>query len=323
MLGIDVSKETLSTTLLDQATRKVRWERTVPNTPAGIAQLLRRTPQDVPWVLEPTGRYSAVVAKHAQAAERMVLLAPPKKAKAFLRAVQDRAKTDRLDSLGLALYGCATTLAAYPIKSEPVEQLDQLLSGRKGIAQALMRLAQQQAELPYAAEALMPAIGVLRAQREQIDRQIADLTADTERFPMVAELDRVPGIGPLTAAAVASVLQAKEFGHPDAFVAYIGMDVQVIQSGKRKGQRGLTKQGHAELRRLLFLAAQANLRCKVSPFKAHYQRERDRGRTSTEALCIVARKLARVCWSIVRHRTSYDPQRVYEQPKSAKLAPLQ
>lgn len=323
MFGIDVSKESLSTTLLDPTSRQVQWERTVPNTRSGVCQLLRRVPKEVPWVLEPTGRYSTGVAKQARAAERTVLLAPPKKAKAFLRAVQDRAKTDKLDSRGLALYGCATALAPYPIKSEHVEQLDQLLSARKGISQAIMHLTQQRAELPHAAEALTPAIEALRVQRDELDRRIAALTADTERFPMVAELDRVPGIGPLTAAAVASRLTAKQFGHPDAFVAYMGLDVQVIQSGKRQGQRGLTKQGDAELRRLLFLAAQANLRCKDSPFKAHYQRERDRGRTSTAATCIVARKLARLCWSIVRHRTSYDPKRVYEQPKNAKLAAMQ
>lgn len=323
MLGIDVSKESLSATLLDPTSRRVQWERTVPNTAAGISQLLHRAPKEVPWVLEPTGRYSTGVAKQARAAQRTVLLAPPRKAKAFLRAVQDRAKTDKLDSRGLALYGCAATLAPYPIKSQQVEQLDQFLSARKGISQSIMRLSQQRAELPHAAEALTPAIEALRAQRDELDRRIAALASDTERFPTVAELDRVPGIGTLTAAAVASRLQAKQFAHPDAFVAYIGLDVHVIQSGKRQGQRGLTKQGDAELRRLLFLAAQANLRCKESPFKAHYQRERDRGRTSTSATCIVARKLARLCWSIVRHGTSYDPQRVYTQPKSAKSAPPQ
>lgn len=321
MLGIDVSKETLSATLLDPTTRQVQWERTVANTTVGVGELLRRAPREAPWVLEPTGRYSTGVAKQAHAAARTVLLAPPKKAKAFLRAVQDRAKTDRLDSRGLALYGCATTLAPYPLKSEDMEQLDQLLAARKGLAQALMRLAQQEAELPHAAEALAPAIRALRAQRDELDRRIAALIADTKRFPMVAELDRVPGIGPVIAAAAASRLQAKAFAHPDAFVAYIGLDVQAVQSGKRKGQRGLTKQGDAELRRLLYLAAQANLRCKESPFKAHYQRERDRGRTSTAALCIVARKLARVCWSIVHHRTTYDPKRVYEQPKGSKSGP--
>jgi len=68
----------------------------------------------------------------------------------------------------------------------------------------------------------------------------------------------------------------------------------VRQSGKKNGQTGLTKQGDGELRRLLYLAAQSNLRAKNSPFRAQYERERAKGLSSTAALCAVARKLARL-----------------------------
>ncbi len=88
------------------------------------------------------------------------------------------------------------------------------------------------------------------------------------------------------------------------------------QSGKKHGQTGLTKQGDGELRRLLYLAAQANLRAKNSPFRAQYERERAKGLPSTAALCAVARKLARLAWSLHKHGTSYDPLRVHQQNQS-------
>src|SRR5436309_2206267 len=84
-----------------------------------------KTPVSAPWVIEPTGRYSVFAAKLAQEAGRLVLLAPPRKAKAFLNSLQSRAKTDRLDGQGLALFGLSRSLAPYPIKSQAVEQLDQ------------------------------------------------------------------------------------------------------------------------------------------------------------------------------------------------------
>ena len=124
MLGIDVSKATLTCTLLEPASRRPLWEKTVDNSEAGVRQLLQRTPSETPWVLEPTGRYSLGVAKQARAAGRAVLLASPRKAKAFLASIQTRAKTDRLDSRGLAHYGLAHSLPPYPIKSERVEQLE-------------------------------------------------------------------------------------------------------------------------------------------------------------------------------------------------------
>ena len=88
----------------------------------------------------------------------------------------------------------------------------------------------------------------------------------------------------------------------------------MVQSGKRKGERGLTKQGDAELRRLLYLCAKSSLRARNTPFKEQYEREKAKGLSNKAALCAVARKMAKVCWSISQHGSEYDPDRVYQQP---------
>ena len=320
MLGIDVSKDTLSCTLLDGTTRQKTWHKEVKNTSAGWKQLLKQTPPSVPWVLEPTGRYSQAVARAAREAGRDVRLAQPKRAQLFLRSVQSRAKTDKLDATGLALYALSCDLAPYPLKSDMQEELDQLLLARKGLSQSLCELQARQRELPRAAGALAPAVTALQKQLKAVDGQIAKLTK-TPQMKAVQELQKVPGIGPVVATTLVSRLTARSFSHPDQFVAYCGLDVRVRQSGKKSGQLGLSKQGEAELRRLLYLAAQASLRTKGSPFAAQYERERAKGLSSTAALCAVARKLARLSWSLVTHETSYDPDRVYQQPKKSPSAP--
>jgi transposase len=320
MLGVDVSKDTLVTSLLDPQTRKALWQQDCPNTLSGVRSLLRRTPAQVPLVLEPTGRYGQLVAKEAQAAGRQVLLAEPRRAKAFLRSIQSRAKTDRLDSTGLALFALSQPLPAYPLKSATVEEPDQLLSARKSVAATLARLELQAKELPYARELLDPAIHSLREQRDRLDEKIEQLTSPQTKNTQagadslkgaVQTLRDVPGIGPVTAAALASRLCSRCFCHSDQFVAYIGLDVRIIQSGRKKGQHGLTKQGDAELRRLLFNCARAATLAKNSPFRDQYERERAKGLSRTAAHCAVARKLARLSWSLVRHGGSYDPARVY------------
>ena len=302
MLGIDVSKATLSCTLLVTRDQPPVWQHTLPNTPAGIAALIRQTPATSPWVVEPTGRYSQAVVTQGRAAGRQVLLAQPKRAKDFLAAIAPRAKTDRLDSYGLARYGLAADLSPFPVKSETMDTLDQLRAARKGISDSLTRLRQQRA-----------AITGLASEQAALDRQIAALAA-TE--PLTARLDEIPGIGPVTAAAVASCLVSKTFVHPDRFVAYVGLDVRVSDSGQRRGQRVLSKRGDAELRRLLYLCALANVRSKdgANPFKEQYAREREKGLATTAAACAVARKLARVCWSLARHGTQYEAGRVQTQP---------
>jgi transposase len=314
MLGIDVSQDALACTLLDPKTRTPRWERTVPNTTAGVEQLLALTPVDVRWVVEPTGRYGLPMVKQARAAGREVLLAPPRKALLYLRSIQTRAKTDRLDSRGLGLYALSVPLKPYPVKSEAAEHLDQLLRARRGLTDALHSLKQRLPELPAASEPLQKAVEELSKQRKALDQKIQAWVKSHEEFAAVARLCEVPGIGLITAAAAVSRLQEKQFAHPDQFVAYIGLDVRVQQSGKRSGELGISKEGDAELRRLFFCCAQASLRCKESPWKTQYERERKKGLSSTAALNAVARKMARLSWSMVRHGTTYDAKRVHQRP---------
>ena len=104
----------------------------------------------------------------------------------------------------------------------------------------------------------------------------------------------------------------KSFG-PRAVVQ--GLDLRVSQSGQRRGHFGLSKHGDAELRRLLYLAAlSAGNSTRDDTFVKRYQREQAKGLTKPAALNAVARKLAKVAWSIVTHGTTYDPKRVDCQP---------
>ena len=348
MLGVDVGKTELHGTWRDPATRRVRWQGAVPNTDAGIRQLLRRVPEAA-LVVEPTGRYGEPLVRAAQAAGREVLLAAPRTARAFLWSEPPRAKTDRVDSAGLALYGLTGRLRPYLLPSPAVDQVKQLLAARRGLSQSLTSLRQQRAALPLAADVLTPAITALERQIAELDRQLkralgsatepsaqralpaaaaaASPAADPDATAPPAApqghalataataLMAIPGIGAVTAPALAACLLDKQFTQPDQFVAYVGLDIRVHQSGRRRGEFGLSKHGDAELRRLLYLAAMAAAACTRDPtFAERYTREQAKGLAKTAALNAVARKLAKVAWSIVTHGTTYDPKRVDTQP---------
>lgn len=314
MLGIDVSKKTLACTLIDPATRDKVWFLQVNRDPQGIQALLDKTPQETDWVLEPTGRYSHLVVQSAQEAGRKALLASPRKAKDFLRSRQQRAKTDKIDSFGLAQFALSQNLPDYRLNSPAVEELEQLLKARKQLAKAHSALKQQQEQLPLSAPLLAPAIKQLSQQMKAIEDRIQEVIASQPEFGVAKKLEQVPGIGKVSAAAMAARLCAKQFQHPDQLVAYIGLDISVKQSGQSRGQFGLSKHGDAELRRLLYLCAQASRRAKNSPFSKQYERERAKGLKSTAALCAVARKMAKVCWALWRYDRDYDAERVYTRP---------
>jgi len=318
-VGIDISKDKLDCSLFEALTQRTVWTRCFTNDRPGIAALLSRAPGEAVFVTEPTGRYGRAVIQAAQEQGRTVLLAPSRQARFYLRSLSLRSKNDPLDSRGLARFATTKELLPYTLKSQPVEELDQLLSVRKALSRSITRFNLQAKELLYAADQLGPIITDLKARLRDLDKRIAQAQRNSPSFDLAQRLQQIPGVGAVTATAVASRLTAIRFVSADAFVAYTGLDITVSQSGQSRGQGHLSKHGDAELRRLLYCCAQSTLRCKQSPFKDLYDRQRAKGLASTKALCVVSRKLAKVCWSMAAHGTSYDQARIFAQPPAEPL----
>ena len=49
---------------------------------------------------------------------------------------------------------------------------------------------------------------------------------------------------------------------------------------------------------------------KTNTWKPLYEHHRAKGLSTTEALVILARRIARTAWSIYTHKTEFDPQRL-------------
>jgi transposase len=100
------------------------------------------------------------------------------------------------------------------------------------------------------------------------------------------------------------------FARLDQVVAYAGMDLQVRQSGKWKGQPKLSKRGSGRLRRMLYLAALRSIRLPTSPFGIYYHRLVDRGMKKGMAVVAVMRKLLIVAAHLIQTQEDYDAGKV-------------
>jgi len=107
----------------------------------------------------------------------------------------------------------------------------------------------------------------------------------------VRRCQAIPGVGPLTALAMVATYHRGQFTRADAFIAFMGMDVQVRDSGQFPGRRKLTKKGDSELRRLLFNAAMQGRRSALR--EPDSLALRARGFSTTAAFVALGRKLAR------------------------------
>ena len=141
-----------------------------------------------------------------------------------------------------------------------------------------------------------------------IDKAIvAQLQLDAQLTETAKKLRDIPGIGPLISAALATLLQRYPFVSADAVTCYVGLDPRAKDSGQKHGQRKLTTPGPAEMRRLLYIAAMTAARHpQIKPF---YERQLAKGLSCIAAYNILARKLLRSAWSMIKHNQTFDLQR--------------
>lgn len=144
------------------------------------------------------------------------------------------------------------------------------------------------------------------------DRQVNKLVE--ERYPEVARLTQIKGVGALTGLAFVLVLEdASRFRNSRSVGAFLGLTSKQDQSGDTDPQRGITKAGDQLLRRLLIQGAHYILGHfgEDCDLRRHGQKIAERGgkRAKKRATTAVARKL-----SVLMHRLwvsgeKYDPLR--------------
>lgn len=125
-------------------------------------------------------------------------------------------------------------------------------------------------------------------------------------WPDVQRCRAIEGVGPVTAMALTLIFHREQFTSSDAFIAFLGMDVRVRESGKFVGRRKLTKKGDPELRRLLYMAAMTA--CRSMAWKPFYERALARGLSRIQALVALGRKLARIGYALLKNQSTYRPK---------------
>jgi transposase len=305
-VGVDVSKATLEIALEGQE-GTVR----IDNARRAIGRWLKELPGQVRIGVESTGSYHRALVSAAVAVGHTVYLLNTRDLSHYARAVGRRAKTDQLDAQLIARYLAREHehLHPYRVPSELQSQIDSLIQRRHTAVVSQSSLRQSFAALTHPPKELPRTIRALQKLIDALDQRMQTLVAqDPTLSPIAQRLSSIVGFGPLVSTAMANAITRHPFRHDDAFIAFVGYDPRPRDSGQYRGRRFLSKRGPAELRRLLYLAAMSASKTKLwQPF---YQRYRIRGFSTTATLVILARKLARIAFSIVKHGTLFRPELV-------------
>lgn len=180
--------------------------------------------------------------------------------------------------------------------------------GAGGVSAALKALHEEQDQLPVHARSALHGIAAqFRALSSEIDRLEAQILAWHRNDETSRRLATIPGIGPITASAIAAAVpDASLFRSGRQFAAWLGLTPRPHSSGGKERLGGITKQGDGYLRRLLVVGATAVMRmarkdASRQPWMAKLL-ERKPTKIATVAL---ANKTARIAWAVMTRKEVY------------------
>jgi len=160
-------------------------------------------------------------------------------------------------------------------------------------------------------------VAPLVAWLKPLNRQLAALEAQLARgvaaHAAARRLCTVPGVGPVTAAAVVATLDdVSRFASADQVAAYVGLVPRERSSGEQQRRGPLTKAGNSRVRWRLVQAAWAYWRSRATVrtvLRRWVERLAER-RGKLRAVVARARRLTRILFAVWRDASVYEPARV-------------
>ncbi len=320
VLGIDVSKDTLDLALQPDD-RKRPYEREVRNDASGVARLQAWVKErgcelsELTVVMEATGVYHERVAQTLYEAGCKVIVANPKRVRDYAAGLGLLHKTDKVDARALVRYGkeMGSELVSWSPPPEEVRILRALYDRLSAVQEDLQRELNRRDQ---AAVSLEPALVI-----NSLDSSIARLRLECERLKRAIEdhfdqhpglkaqrelLQSIPSIGPVSGDLLLCLLLAHRFGSARQAAAFCGLIPRAHQSGTsvRKPAR-LTKQGDAELRAKLYMAAVVATRHN-SELRQIYQALLAAGKSKMSALGALMRRLLHIAYGVLKHQAPYS-----------------
>jgi transposase len=274
-------------------------------------------------------------ARVLQAHGHEVRLIPPAYVKPYIR----RGKTDAADAEAICEAVGRPNMRFVPVKSEQqqaallqhrardllVRQRTMLVNalrshfaefgivapaGQRRVAQLLALLQDEEASSipPLAREGLRGLAAALHALEQRIEAVEEVLMREHKANPVSRRLATIPGIGPITASALAATIADPGlFRSGRELAAWIGLVPKPHASGGKQKLGRVSKQGDRYLRKLLTVGATAVMRHlagKTDRLSA-WTRELMGRRPFRLASLALANKMARVAWAVMARGETY------------------
>lgn len=309
-VGIDVGKEEMVASCRSSNGLGGFNPISFPNNSIGFKKFISyfkklSLPLETPILLESTGPYHWQAAHYLIQKGLNVKIVNPLHTRQALRYSVRKRKTDKVDAGHLAML--AYQGYGYPFKeTKELAQSKALVRHYWYLKQVKTNLLRHENYLrKYRQLNIFRLSQIIARQLEKLEKETVTCF---QKGNNLRYLDSIPGITPLLAATILAELYPLErFRKIKQVVAISGLDPQVKQSGKGRTRFGkLSKRGSSVLRLALYYAAFGAF--AREPFNQYYQRYKDRGLHHTAILNILARKILRIAWTLLKKREVFNEQ---------------
>lgn len=291
-VGVDIGKFSFVVAIHGQ-----KQVKEYDNDPSGIKSFIKDYQKYLSkglCLLETTGGYEMRLVLTLCEAGYAVHRANTRKVKHFIRSLGNSAKTDKLDSKALALYGYerSARLECFTPQSKQALALYELVQRRQDLKRLLVaeknRLKAPRANLVQ--ESCRAMIETINQQVQLITEQINTFIDQDAGLKAKKEiLKSIPGIGDITANELLVLLPELGALSRRQIASLAGVAPMANDSGTFKGYRA-TGHGRSDIKPILFMAAMA-ARNSNSSLKSFYNRLIEAGKKKMVALTALMRKI--------------------------------
>lgn len=332
-LGIDVSKSSLSLTLgyLNHGLGK-RFEShlDVSNDLAGYKMIVKWLEKsldanvDFIIVMEATGVYHQHVAHYLYEHGYGISIMQSGRVKRYAQSLDQRSKTDALDSRMLSMLGLERTPRLWYPPSPALRELKVLSRERSSLLkdrtvetnrqEALLSSVHQNAK---ASKRHTARLKLLNIQIASIEQEMRDLISEDQALKRkLCFLESIPGISFISAATVVGeTLGFESITSGKQLASYAGYDVVLRESGSFRGKTRISKKGNSYIRAALHMPSMTCVRCNPT-LKTFYNRLKPNKAKPLVALVAVQRKLLLLMFTLWQNEENYDAE--FENKKQQK-----
>jgi transposase len=316
VVGIDVAKRKFDIALLINSKIK---NKVFDNTPSGhkaFANWLGERgaiPDQTHLCMEATGPYSETLATNLVSEGWRVSVVNPARIKGFAQGELARNKTDRADAALLARFCIAMRPSLWT--PPPVEWRE--LRGWVDRLQALKDMHQQESSRMEAHQASGQThlVKDVQIHLDWLDKQIRELERNInghiDKHPDLKHdaelLGSIPGIGDTTVAKVLAYAgDVRRFSSAKALAAFVGVTPRQRLSGSSvKGRTMMSRTGHGELRRALYMPGLVARRHNPA-LKVFGDRLSSTGLAPKAVVGAVMRKLTHLIYGVIKSGEPFD-----------------